>query len=119
MLTDEQRKLFRPVAVELKAGEASFHHPRTLHGSYPNHAARPRRATVVNVFRDGVRSNSDEPLLDGVPVIPTGEPMGGQFFPLLFDPSATGFERRAWRARRARRIMWRILFGKLKSVRDE
>ncbi|MCI0666179.1 MAG: phytanoyl-CoA dioxygenase family protein, partial [Acidobacteria bacterium] len=30
--------------------------------------------------------NSDAPLLEGVPVIPKGEKMGGQFFPLLFDP---------------------------------
>jgi len=31
-----------------------------------------------------VMSNSNEPLLEGVPVIPKGEKMGGQFFPLLF-----------------------------------
>ncbi|HEX6622803.1 MAG TPA: phytanoyl-CoA dioxygenase family protein [Pyrinomonadaceae bacterium] len=97
VLTGEQRKLFRPVAVELKAGEASFHHPRTIHGSYANRAARPRRAAVVNVFRDGVRSNSDEPLLEGVPVIPKGEPMGGRFFPLLFDPSTVRLPGKALR----------------------
>ena len=85
VLTDEQRESFRPVAVELKAGEASFHHPRTIHGSYANRGARPRRATVVNVFRDGVRSASDAPPLAGVPPVPKGEKMGGQFFPLLFD----------------------------------
>ena len=84
VLTDEQQALFKPVAIELKAGEASFHHPRMIHGSYANSTARPRRATVVNVFRDGVRSNSDSPLLAGVPAIPRGQPMGGQFFPLLF-----------------------------------
>jgi len=36
--------------------------------------------------RDGVRSVSNEPLLAGVPPIPDGEPLGGQFFPLLFEP---------------------------------
>ncbi|MCI0336246.1 MAG: phytanoyl-CoA dioxygenase family protein [Acidobacteria bacterium] len=86
VLTDEQKKLFKPVAIELKKGECSFHHPRMIHGSYANTTDRPRRATVINVFRDGVRSNSDAPLLEGVPVIPKGEKMGGQFFPLLFDP---------------------------------
>lgn len=85
VLTDEQRRLFRPVAIELKAGEASFHHPRMIHGSYANETDRPRRAAVVNVFRDGVRSNSDAPPLEGVPIIPKGEPMGGRFFPLLFE----------------------------------
>ncbi len=87
VLTDEQKVAFKPVAIELKKGECSFHHPRMIHGSYANKTGHPRRATVINVFRDGVRSNSDEPLLDGVPVIPKGEPMGGQFFPLLFDPT--------------------------------
>ena len=29
-----------------------------------------------------------EPHLDGVPAIPRGEKMGGQFFPLLFDPAS-------------------------------
>ena len=87
VLTDEQREMFKPVAIELKAGEASFHHPRMIHGSYANTTTRPRRATIVNVFRDGVRSNSDDPPLAGVPAIPKGEPMGGQFFPLLFAGS--------------------------------
>jgi ectoine hydroxylase-related dioxygenase (phytanoyl-CoA dioxygenase family) len=87
VLTDEQKAAFQPVAIELKRGECSFHHPRMIHGSYANTTDAPRRATVINVFRDGVRSNSDEPLLAGVPVIPQGEPMKGPFFPLLFDPA--------------------------------
>lgn len=33
VLTAEQRAMFKPVPVELKAGEASFHHPRLIHGS--------------------------------------------------------------------------------------
>jgi len=37
---------------------------------------------------DGVRSVSDEPLLDGVPAIPSGHKMESAFFPLLFDPEA-------------------------------
>jgi ectoine hydroxylase-related dioxygenase (phytanoyl-CoA dioxygenase family) len=87
VLTDQQKAAFQPVAIELKRGECSFHHPRMIHGSYANTTDAPRRATVINVFRDGVRSNSDEPLLAGVPVIPKGEPMKGPFFPLLFDPA--------------------------------
>jgi hypothetical protein len=39
---------------------------------------------VINAFLDGVMSNANEPLLAGVPVIPRGEKMGGQFFPLLY-----------------------------------
>jgi ectoine hydroxylase-related dioxygenase (phytanoyl-CoA dioxygenase family) len=83
LLTPEQRAEFTPVAVEMKAGEASFHHPLMLHGSSENRTDRPRRAAVVNVFRDGVRSASNDPLLDGVPPVPNGEKMDGRFFPLL------------------------------------
>jgi ectoine hydroxylase-related dioxygenase (phytanoyl-CoA dioxygenase family) len=88
VLTEEQKRQFKPVAIELKKGEASFHHPRMIHGSYANTTDRPRRATVINVFRDGVRSASNAPLLEGVPVIASGEKMCGQFFPLLFDPES-------------------------------
>lgn len=79
----KQRADFKPVPIVLKAGEASFHHPMMLHGSYENRSSRPRRATVINVFRDGVRSDSDEPLLEGVPVVPRGETIDGRFFPML------------------------------------
>lgn len=90
VLTDEQRETFKPVAVELKAGECAFHHPLMVHGSYANKSERPRRAAVINVFSDGVRSASSSTLLDGVPVIPEGEAMAGQFFPLLLDPTREG-----------------------------
>ncbi len=88
VLSDEQKEQFRPVPALLKRGEASFHHPLTVHGSRENRSDRPRRATVVNVFRNGVRSVSDEPLLTGVPAIPAGQTMGGQFFPLLYQKPA-------------------------------
>jgi ectoine hydroxylase-related dioxygenase (phytanoyl-CoA dioxygenase family) len=83
VLNDEQRAAFKPVAIELKAGECSFHHPLMVHGSYRNTTERPRRATVINVFRDGVESASNDELLAGVPPVPKGEKMGGQFFPML------------------------------------
>lgn len=86
VLTEEQKQGFKPVAIELRQGEASFHHPLMVHGSFENQTDRPRRATVINVFRDGVKSASDNPPLEGVPAIPSGEKMQGRFFPLLFDP---------------------------------
>jgi len=85
VLTEKQLREFKPVAIELRKGEASFHHPLTVHGSFENGTELPRRAAVINVFADGVCSASDRPLLDGVPPIPVGAKMGGQFFPLLFD----------------------------------
>jgi ectoine hydroxylase-related dioxygenase (phytanoyl-CoA dioxygenase family) len=88
VLTEEQKAQFVPVPIELKKGEAAFHHPLMVHGSFHNQTNRPRRATVINVFRDGVLSASDETLLEGVPAIPAGEKIDGQFFPLLFEPNS-------------------------------
>lgn len=93
VLDDEQKQAFRPLPIELKRGQCSFHHPLTVHGSYENRSDRPRRATLVNVFRDGVRSATDEPLLAGASVIPKGQKMEGQLFPLLFDPGVIGTEK--------------------------
>ena len=59
-----------------------------VHGSYENRSDRSRRAMVLNVFTDGVCSNHDEVILEGVPAIPAGQKMQGRFFPLLFDPAA-------------------------------
>lgn len=87
VLTIEQKREFKPVAIELKKGEAAFHHPLMVHGSFENRTAGERRAVVINVFRDGVVSASNQPPLEGVPPIPQGERMDGQFFPLLFDPA--------------------------------
>jgi ectoine hydroxylase-related dioxygenase (phytanoyl-CoA dioxygenase family) len=87
-LTDEQKKQFdHPQFAEVKAGEAIFHHSLTLHGSGENKSDKPRRAFVINAFEDGVCSDSDDVLLDGVPPVKKGEKMEGQFFPLLFQPS--------------------------------
>ena len=88
VLTAEQRREFKPVAIELKKGEASFHHPLMVHGSFENRTEHERRAVVINVFRDGVCSASNAPPLEGVPPVPAGLKMDGQFFPLLFDPEA-------------------------------
>jgi hypothetical protein len=41
---------------------------------------------VVNVFADGVVSDSNDELLAGVPPVKKGEKMEGRFFPLLYQP---------------------------------
>ena len=85
-LNEEQEKAFKnPFPVALKAGQCSFHHPLLVHGSFANLSDRPRRAFVLNVFKDGVVSDSNEPLLQGVNVIPQGEKIDGQFFPLIME----------------------------------
>ncbi|HEX6848973.1 MAG TPA: phytanoyl-CoA dioxygenase family protein [Chitinophagaceae bacterium] len=86
-LNDEQVKPFdHPQYAEVKAGEAIFHHSLTLHGSGENKSDKPRRAFVINAFADGVTSDSNEPLLEGVPIVAKGRKMEGQFFPLLYSP---------------------------------
>jgi hypothetical protein len=82
-LDADQKDAFHPIPAVMKAGEASFHHPMTVHGSYENRSDRPRRGVVLNFIRDGVRSNTNEPLLAGIPIIPMGQKLEGQFFPLL------------------------------------
>lgn len=86
VLSEQQWKCFNePVAVELEPGYCSFHHPLLIHGSFDNKTDIPRRAVVLNVMRDGVQSDSNEPLLQGIPSVPKGERLGGQFFPLLYS----------------------------------
>jgi ectoine hydroxylase-related dioxygenase (phytanoyl-CoA dioxygenase family) len=86
VLSDQQWEQFtQPVAIELKAGECAFHHPLLVHGSFANLSDQPRRAAVLNVVRDGVCSQSDQPLLAGVPPIAQGEKLAGDFFPLLME----------------------------------
>jgi ectoine hydroxylase-related dioxygenase (phytanoyl-CoA dioxygenase family) len=87
VLNDAQKAMFKPTFAELKRGEAVFHHPLMVHGSYENRTERPRRAVVINAFVDGTKSASNDELLAGVPPVPTGNAMTGQFFPLLFDPT--------------------------------
>jgi hypothetical protein len=86
MMTEEQKANFKPLAIPLKAGHAAFHHPLLVHGSFANFSPRSRKAFVLIVFADGTVSDTDEPLLEGVPVIPKGQKMDGKFFPLIFDP---------------------------------
>jgi ectoine hydroxylase-related dioxygenase (phytanoyl-CoA dioxygenase family) len=135
VLNPEQLAVFdsAQVQVQLKAGEAAFHHPLTgasrysskerageraaghchqasaarsretrraaralalprrarrrplaaVHGSYANTSDAPRRATVVNLFNHGTRSNTDAPLLEGLPAIAAGQLLEGTFFPVL------------------------------------
>mgnify|MGYP000203385788 CR=1 FL=1 len=83
-LTDEQKQEFKPIPIQLKRGYASFHHPLLVHGSYENKSEQSRRAFVLNVFADGTISNTNEQLLNGVPIIKKGDKMEGKFFPLIY-----------------------------------
>lgn len=83
-LSPEQKAQFKPIPIPLKKGQATFHHPLLLHGSYENKTDRPRRGMVINVFADGTLSDANEPMLAGTDPIPKGEPMGGKYYPILY-----------------------------------
>jgi ectoine hydroxylase-related dioxygenase (phytanoyl-CoA dioxygenase family) len=84
-LTAEQRAAFRPEPVRLRAGQASIHHSHMVHGSRANTSDQPRRAAVLNYMADGTRALDGAPLLRGVPPIPMGSPIEGDFFPVVLE----------------------------------
>jgi ectoine hydroxylase-related dioxygenase (phytanoyl-CoA dioxygenase family) len=57
VLTPDQRDQFKPVPIELKAGECSFHHPLMVHGSFENRSESPaawgshKRVSRWSMFR--------------------------------------------------------------------
>jgi ectoine hydroxylase-related dioxygenase (phytanoyl-CoA dioxygenase family) len=81
----QQQMLKNSVPIEMKRGYATFHHPLLVHGSFENRSALQRRAFVINVFADGTCSDSDEPLLEGVPPVKKGKKLEGRFFPILLE----------------------------------
>ena len=73
----------------LKAGQASFHHALTLHGSGPNLSSEPRLSVVAHlmpkgtVYRAGVQYHPNVELLGPRPR--DGQPFEGEYFPLVYS----------------------------------
>ena len=89
-LDEEQRAAFQPVAVPLKAGQASIHHSSTVHGSFANRSERPRRGVVLNFMGPDTRcADADAPLLKGCPLLQAGALVEGAFFPIVLDRSSS------------------------------
>lgn len=89
VMTPEQLAQFKPVPMELKAGQCSFHHSHTLHGSYGNKADHPRRGIVLNFMHPETRSaDGRQPLLANTPLIPEGEIIQGANYPIVYDETA-------------------------------
>lgn len=82
---------FAPVPVPVRAGQATFHHSHTLHGSDQNKSERWRRAAVCNYMSADVKvADGSQPLLKGAPVLPTGAVVEGDDFPIVFERSTGG-----------------------------
>jgi ectoine hydroxylase-related dioxygenase (phytanoyl-CoA dioxygenase family) len=83
-LEPEQAAAFRPEPMVVKAGECLFHDAHTVHGSYANRADTPRRGVVLNFMKPDTRSaDGEKPLLTGVPLVPKGAVIEGDFFPIV------------------------------------
>jgi ectoine hydroxylase-related dioxygenase (phytanoyl-CoA dioxygenase family) len=90
-LPAELRERFHPTPVALKAGEASFHHPLMVHGSYENRSSGPRRAAVLNYMAPDTRSAEGRvPPLEGTPVVARGDIIEGEHFPIVLDLRVLG-----------------------------
>ncbi len=76
---------FAPIAVPARAGQATIHHSHVLHGSDRNRSDRWRRAIVLNYMGADVRvADGSQPLLRGVPLLPTGAVVDGPDFPIVW-----------------------------------
>jgi hypothetical protein len=86
VMTSEQLAEFKPEPMIRRAGECSFHHGHTLHGSYGNNADHPRRAIVLNFMLPTTRSaDGSRPLLENTPIVPEGAIIEGEHYPIVFD----------------------------------
>jgi ectoine hydroxylase-related dioxygenase (phytanoyl-CoA dioxygenase family) len=76
----------------LKAGEVSFHHALTFHGSGPNSSAEPRLAVVAHMMPDGTRYRPGEKLHPNLvflgPDARAGDAFVGPYWPRLWPPGA-------------------------------
>lgn len=73
----------------LKAGQASFHHALTFHGSGPNNTDAPRLSIVAHLmpghtsYRKGIQKHSNVLYLGPRPY--DGQPFNNEYFPLLYS----------------------------------
>ncbi len=85
-LPESRLREFNPVPAIGRAGQASFHHSHTLHGSYGNTSNGPRRAIVINYMGAETRcADGTQPLLKGVPLIAEGAIIEGDHFPIVIE----------------------------------
>lgn len=79
----------RMVPMKMKAGQASFHHCLTFHGSYANRSNRPRRCVISHFLNGHTRYvQAKDPYEKGKGhevEVEDGEVIAGAKFPLIFD----------------------------------
>lgn len=82
-------KSFAPIPLEMKAGQVSFHHAMLIHGSGPNHSARPRRSMTVHLMAGETRYNagtsSDGHMNVQLSKPKDGDIFKGEWFPVAYE----------------------------------
>jgi ectoine hydroxylase-related dioxygenase (phytanoyl-CoA dioxygenase family) len=80
---------FEPVPLIMKAGQVSFHHAMSLHGSGPNNTRRPRRSIAIHLmagdtrYRAGTRADDHMNVQLFKPQ--DGDIFQGSMFPVLYN----------------------------------
>lgn len=77
------------VPAVMKAGQVSFHHCLTFHGSGPNRTRAPRRSLAIHLMAGDVRyrpgTPSDSHMNVELARPSPGQPFSGPWFPVLFE----------------------------------
>jgi ectoine hydroxylase-related dioxygenase (phytanoyl-CoA dioxygenase family) len=83
-------KPVKPKLIELKAGSCTFHNGLTFHYAGPNKSTGTREAFAIIYMPDGtIYSGQPHVVTDAMDPRPrTGEPLGGELFPLVSDSAA-------------------------------
>jgi len=80
---------FSPLPVRMKAGQVSFHHSLTFHGSGPNLTDRPRRSLAIHLMSGDTRykpgTNSDGNIAVLLAKPQDGELFTGEWFPVAYE----------------------------------
>lgn len=80
---------FEPLPLIMKAGQISFHHCYTIHGSGSNSTDHPRRSLAIHLLAGENTYVSAGPNYDHYPIrlaqMKTGDPFSGEHFPVLYN----------------------------------
>ncbi len=80
---------FEPVKLVMKAGQVSFHHCLTIHGSGPNLTDQPRRAMSIHLMTGDTRykpgTSADKHMMIKLMHPTPGEPFSGEHVPLVWS----------------------------------
>ncbi len=88
VLTEEQLRQFQPMAIELKKGECTFHHPLMVHGSYENSTGRPApRGGDQRLSRRRLLRCRRPNCWPAFPRFRADKRWTARSFPLLYDPA--------------------------------